>query len=412
MRHTFKLAITSVTAVFAVLVAPLPSSAATGPDSSFGNNGTALGNLPGNDRATAVAVQSSGKIVFTVANAQNKWQVGRLNTNGSLDTSFGVGGYWTGYDGQARDLAVDKDDNILVVGRDGRPNGSNYGTLFWVGPNGGVASGFPPDGTPCGCMYSQVQVTNSKIYVSGYDSNETDTYANMNRYQINGSLDYSYGFDGISFVPVPGTTTPGATPSLAMNTNGLPVALLSTSSETRLVRKLNNGALDASYGGPVAGAPTGSVGLSTLPNGKAVAGLSWPDHANFTFFDTAGQAASSIALPAGATPVDTAVTKAGAVALVYKTANSWGVIKTNADGAINTNFGTAGWLTQTTNLTPAAISADKDGRIIVTGATTNNADWAVARVDIDGTAPPAMDWFTHLLFAFWRWLLSIFGITS
>lgn len=411
MRLTLKLTIASVAAGFAALVAPLSASAATGPDNSFGTNGTAIGNLPGNDRATAVAVQSSGKIVFTVANAQNKWKVGRLNTNGSLDTSFGVGGYWTGYDGQARDLAVDKDDNILVVGRDARPNSSNYGILFWVGPNGGVASGFSSDGTPCGCMYSQVQVTNSKIYVSGYDSNETDTYANMNRYLINGSLDYSYGFDGISFVPVPGTTAAGATPSLAVDASGLPVALLSTSSETRLVRNLNNGAPDASYGGLVAGHPTGSVGLSMLPNGKAVAGLTWADHANFTFFDTTGQVTSSIALPAGATPVDTSVTKAGAVALVYKTANSWGVIKTNTDGAINTNFGTAGWLTQTTNLTPSAISADKDGRIIVVGATTNNADWAASRIDIDGTAPPAMDWFTQLLFAFWRWLLSIFGIT-
>ena len=49
--------------------------------------------------------------------------------------------------------------------------------------------------------------------------------------------------------------------------------------------------------------------------------------------------------------------------------------------------------------------------MVIAGASSNNADWAATRVDIDGTASPAVDWFTQVLINFWRWLLSIFGIT-
>jgi uncharacterized delta-60 repeat protein len=411
MRFTFKLAIATVGALLGALVAPMPSYAATGVDSSFGTSGLVIGSLSGADQASSVAIQSTGKIVFTSGNAQNKWKVGRLNTNGTLDTSFGNGGYWTGYDGQLRDLTVDKDNNILVVGRNETPNSGNYGTLFRIAPNGGATTGFPPDGTPCGCSYSQVRATNSRIYVAGQDSNAEATVANMNRYLINGSLDYSYGFDGVLLIPMTGPSAPGSSPSLDVDASGLPIALITTNGETRLIRNLNDGSADTSYGGTVAGNPIGSAGLLVLPKGKAVAGLSFADHANFTFFNDAGQIASSVALPAGATPVDTAVTKGGAVALVYRTANSWGIIKTNQNGVVDTGFGNQGWLTQSTNIVPTAVAADNDGRVVIVGATTNNADWAATRVDIDGTAAPAVDWFTQLLINFWKWLLSLFGIT-
>jgi len=323
MHLIFRFTIAIVAALVGALVAPLPSYAATGVDSSFGTNGLAIGNLSGADQATAVAVQSTGKIVFTSTNAQNKWKVGRLNTNGTLDTSFGVGGYWTGaFDGHLRDITVDKDNNILVVGVNETPNYGNQGTLFRIAPNGGATTGFPAEGASGGCPFSQVRATNSKIYVACQYSSATETTAIMIRYQINGALDYSFGFDGAVFTSLTTPSAAGSSPSLDVDASGLPIELISTNGETRLLRNLNDGGKDASYGGTVAGNPTGAVGLSALPNGKAVAGLSFADYANFTFFNTSGQVASSVALPAGATSVDSVVTKGGAIALVYKTATS------------------------------------------------------------------------------------------
>lgn len=72
MHLIFRFTIAIVAALVGALVAPLPSYAATGVDSSFGTNGLAIGNLSGADQATAVAVQSTSKIVFTSTNAQNK----------------------------------------------------------------------------------------------------------------------------------------------------------------------------------------------------------------------------------------------------------------------------------------------------------------------------------------------------
>lgn len=410
--HLLKRLLVTLTITFMVVVAAAaPGSAAVGVDTSFGSGGSTAGSLSGADRAGAVAIQSTGRILFTVTNAANKWKVGRLNTNGTLDTSFGVGGYWTGTDGTAADLAVDKDDNILVVGRDQAPMGGNYGTLLWLAPNGTPAAGFPAGGTKCGCDYSRVAVSNSRIYVSGQESNPDTTYAAINRYHLTGNLDYGFGFDGLTFTPVPGSSPIGSAPSLDVDSAGLPVALISTADQTQLVKKVNNGAPDSAYGGVVPGNPTSTTGLSVLPNNHAVAGLIWADHANFTFFDGAGQVASSIALPAGATPRATAVTKAGAVVLAYSHGNEWGLIRANQSGLIDTTFGNQGWLTQSTNFNPRAMTADRDGRVVLVGGTSDGADWVATRVDIDGTAPPAMDWFTQMLLNFFRWLLSIFGIT-
>src|SRR4051812_36450997 len=57
------------------------------PDGSFNN---AL--LPPRGSIVAEAAQSSGKVVITVNKGNDKFGVRRFNLNGSLDTSFGVGG--------------------------------------------------------------------------------------------------------------------------------------------------------------------------------------------------------------------------------------------------------------------------------------------------------------------------------
>jgi uncharacterized delta-60 repeat protein len=82
-------------------------------DASFGDNGKVVTPLP---TGRAVVLQPDGKIVVLAG-----LNLGRFNPNGSFDTSFGTGGsVATPFNGvfgeEARDLALQSDGRILVVG--------------------------------------------------------------------------------------------------------------------------------------------------------------------------------------------------------------------------------------------------------------------------------------------------------
>ena len=65
-------------------------------DSSFAGNGKAAVSFGGDDNAYAVSIQSNGKIIVAGTTEPNgndeNFALARLNTNGTLDNSFGTGG--------------------------------------------------------------------------------------------------------------------------------------------------------------------------------------------------------------------------------------------------------------------------------------------------------------------------------
>ncbi len=97
------------------------------PDATFGTNGEVLLNQPSDPWAFGAGVQSTGQIVVCGNFSLATGGVGRLNTNGTLDTTFGSGGYFilpTGV-GTALALTVQPDDKILIDGGTPSPSGSN-----------------------------------------------------------------------------------------------------------------------------------------------------------------------------------------------------------------------------------------------------------------------------------------------
>jgi uncharacterized delta-60 repeat protein len=95
------------------------------PDPTFGTNGEVLLNPPSlnNPWAFGVGVQSTGKIVVCGNFPYAKAEVCRLNSNGTLDTTFGSGGYFIVPMGNALALTVQPDDKILVAGGTPSPSG-------------------------------------------------------------------------------------------------------------------------------------------------------------------------------------------------------------------------------------------------------------------------------------------------
>jgi len=122
-------------------------------DSTFGIDGVAASYFTGNnDYAQSMAIQSDGKIVvagFDDAGAKFFFAAERYNNDGSLDTSFGIGGKVTTpvgtYNDYGRSVAIQSDGKILVGGYTGDDISYDYvlvrynsdGSLDPVFGNGG-----------------------------------------------------------------------------------------------------------------------------------------------------------------------------------------------------------------------------------------------------------------------------------
>ena len=120
----------------------LAALAASGdPDPSFDGDGKVLLDLGANNPGSAVAVQSDGKILVAGGGFANGLAVSRLNTDGSLDTSFGTNGtanFDSGHPATTNALNVGPDGKIVLVG-----------TVQVSGTNSDVAvARANPDGTP------------------------------------------------------------------------------------------------------------------------------------------------------------------------------------------------------------------------------------------------------------------------
>ena len=125
-------------------------------DQSFGTNGSTVVPFSGSsDLALGMAVQPNGKIVavgFGSNGANNDFAVARVNTNGSLDTTFGDNGRALTMIGSSTDsanaVAVQADGRIVVVGRT-TSNSSDLAILRYE-PGFASISGrvFGPNGAP------------------------------------------------------------------------------------------------------------------------------------------------------------------------------------------------------------------------------------------------------------------------
>ncbi|MHB8907719.1 MAG: hypothetical protein ACYDAA_02425 [Syntrophales bacterium] len=127
------------------------------PDSSFGAGGFFRYNASGdgNDRAMGVAMQRDGKILVTgyatvKGSPKRDVIVLRLDTDGVLDTTFGTGGVFL-YNGTGNGtdigfgIAVQQDDRILIVGESGTA-ASQDGLVLRLMPDGALDGTFANNG--------------------------------------------------------------------------------------------------------------------------------------------------------------------------------------------------------------------------------------------------------------------------
>jgi len=179
-------------------------------DTGFHGTGkvtTAIG--AGNDSASAVAVQSDGKIVvagYTLSGSVPEFALARYGPAGSLDRRFGVAGTVTtpiGHGAHAWALALQPDGKIVAAGD--ADNGSDPDfALARYAVDGGLDATFDGDGTlttPIGPGEDRALAVaaqpDGKIVAAGRSVNGSNRDFALARYEGDGSLDASFDGDGI-----------------------------------------------------------------------------------------------------------------------------------------------------------------------------------------------------------------------
>ncbi len=210
----------------------------------------------------SMTVLDDGKILVA-GDSNSNFLLARFNANGSIDSSFGSGGYVTtdfaGGTDTAEDLKVQADGKIVLVGR--TFNGTSYdvgvvryladGTLDASFGSGGKVS--TDVGTGSGDYGTAIDLqSDGKLVVAGWGNAAGTTDFYVLRYDTNGTLDASFGTGGVS------TTAIGTSGSLsdfaldvAVRSDGKIYATGYSSDQGNnfsVIRLNSNGSLDATFG--------------------------------------------------------------------------------------------------------------------------------------------------------------------
>jgi uncharacterized delta-60 repeat protein len=176
-------------------------------DSSFNNTGRSTVSFPGDGVYTSGGVlQPDGKIVLVGITYDYYLAATRVNPDGSLDTSFGDGGRAIiPQIGRVimTNAALQTDNKIVVAGRNHLSDPRDF-LLARIAANGTLDTTFGENGlvrTDFGSTIEQandvVIQANGKILAAGYTTNPQSSYNfAVARYNVNGSLDTSFGTNG------------------------------------------------------------------------------------------------------------------------------------------------------------------------------------------------------------------------
>ncbi|MGF1472591.1 MAG: hypothetical protein ACFB50_12750 [Rubrobacteraceae bacterium] len=393
-------------------------------DTSFGRRGIVTTDVGGSgSEANSVALQPDGRIVAVGAAdtgvVNQRFALARYNADGSLDTSFNSKGgvVVTDIGGSgisvANAVALQPDGKIVAAGfieiggsgefRFALARYNEDGLLDTSFGSGGIVT-TDVEGSGDSAANAVAIQRDGKIVAAGRVTVEgTERKFALVRYDENGSIDTSFGTEGIVTTDVGGSGNSEAN-DVALQRNGRIVAagLASPGSnrqEFALARYTANGSLDTSFGG--GGTVTTDVGGSGIsaanavaiqPNGRIVAaGLASPgsNRQEFALARYNASGSRDVSFGRGGTVITnvggSSDSTANAVAIQPNgkilAAGSNALARYNASGSLDTSFGRGGIVT--TNVGGNALAIEPGGKIVVAGS--RNGDFALARYNSDGS---------------------------
>ena len=231
-------------------------------DNTFNTNDVGYGNAPGaNSNVLASAFQSDGKIIicgnFNTYNETFNGQIARLNSDGTLDRSFNSGD-GTNYDIKA--VAIQSDDKIIIGGEFTSYHGISRNYIARLNSDGSLDTSFVPDAAIKSPIETLLIQTDGKVIIGGsYWLNGTAMTYNV-RLDTNGSIDTTFN----SAVPPKGLLH-----SLSIQKDGKIIVggfFYDTAETTkRIIVRLNtNGSLDNTFQSEIIKYGYGDVVYTTL----------------------------------------------------------------------------------------------------------------------------------------------------
>lgn len=226
-------------------------------DSSFNGNGymnMSFGTMQ--DRGKCVAIQNNGKIILAGKSGSlgQNFAMARINSNGTLDTTFGIGGKaQTTFINTLSDVntvAIQPDDRIILGGWVyNSPYGRDF-ALTRYNSNGSIDTSFGTNGkiiTTVNNFYND-QITklivqnDGKIIAGGYVENLQKFV--LIRYTSIGALDTDFGINGIAI----SDEFSGNNCDIAQQVDGKIILVGGFDGEVfTFLRYLNNGQLDTTF---------------------------------------------------------------------------------------------------------------------------------------------------------------------
>ena len=339
-------------------------------DPAFNQTGivtTSIGDIE--DRTNAIALQSDGKIIVAGSSfdavSERDFAVVRYEPNGGLDKTFGYPGRVTttfrNDSDSATGVALQADGKIVAVGSSRNGTRKDFAVARYQ-PTGELDRSFGYGGKITTAISSQNDEATAvaiqpdgKILVVGFSTNNNIALV---RYNSDGSLDTTFDNDGKVTLSVAIGTV--AANDLIIQPDGKIVvaggaAVVNSNVDFALVRFNPNGSLDTTFG---------SNGIVTTPITNRT------DYVNALALQSDGKLVA-------AGSVETTASR-----------RTFGLVRYKPDGSLDTSFGSNGiaiTLIGDANAEAEAIALQPDGKIVATGFTSANSDFATARYNENGT---------------------------
>ncbi|RAK23759.1 putative delta-60 repeat protein/predicted secreted protein (Por secretion system target) [Flavobacterium aquaticum] len=216
--------------------------------------------LSSNNSIRAIGLQSDGKIIiggfFASYNGVSANRIARLNTDGTLDTTFNIG---TGANGAIQDLKVLSNDKIVIVGDFTTFNGITKNKVAMLHSDGTLDTFFNASVSPSAETVSEQ--SNGKILIGGgiltVNGQPRAKLASLN---LDGSLD-------TSFLYGPYLINAGAIRDILVQPDGK----IYISHDQKVIRLNSNGTLDTTFNS-TGGGGNGHIGIniSRQSDGKII----------------------------------------------------------------------------------------------------------------------------------------------
>jgi uncharacterized delta-60 repeat protein len=285
--------------------------------------------------ASSAVVQPDGKVIVAFGGypgANGTW-IRRLNSDGSLDTSFNTNAT---ADGQVASMALQSDGRLLIGGSFPRVNGTNRYQLARLRPDGQIDSEFAPLLNTWSIKYLAVQ-PDGKILVAGDLSS-----ANRDQNLILGRL-LPDGSDDPNFKDLVRIVTPGAF-AASVGVAGMAVqsdGKILLSSSLGLQRFLPHGSIDTGFS--VTNPPLSYRSIAVARDGKILAARG-PDQARRVEGLNADGTVDATYVSAVTNSVQTITLQPDGKALItvdtglFAAASQLAVRRLNTDGSIDSSF--------------------------------------------------------------------------